>query len=473
MRKFAIFLAFLLLTAACGNSSSPTTNETTKPTTASPGPTTSVESEDSVTPTTAAPTATAAPTTTTAAPATTAPPTTTTLPPPNFEVPENFDAFSNQHQAAFRAAVDIEFTALPDKAGMVAAVFAGDTLWTYALGEASATVPMTVGTPTLIYSTSKTIESAVILALVEEGHFQLTDSLESVLSAHPDYSLLDQTKINVAVTVHELLSMRSGIRNYLAGASDSPDLLRVVNKPSWKPTDTLGLIQEPWVEPGEYEYSDSNNYLLGMVAELHSGKDLSVLYRERFFDPLDIAAVLLPDEPVPEGTARPHGDLADFGGAGFGDMIEWDAIQYGYTPDVWHEQDARLAWATASIVSTPANIARWGYELYSSNGSAISEQSRSILLNSFEDELVSFGGQPHYYGYWIAKRSLQLDDGTWLPTIGHKGGGPGYVSQLLYSPDLDLSISVLANQGMRYQGSCNNYDPLTCIAWAIFNAYAP
>ncbi|SVA14228.1 uncharacterized protein METZ01_LOCUS67082, partial [marine metagenome] len=71
---------------------------------------------------------------------------------------------------------------------MVAAVFAGDTLWTYALGEASATVPMTVGTPTLIYSTSKTIESAVILALVEEGHFQLTDSLESVLSAHPDYS---------------------------------------------------------------------------------------------------------------------------------------------------------------------------------------------------------------------------------------------------------------------------------------------
>ncbi|MCH2506731.1 MAG: beta-lactamase family protein, partial [Dehalococcoidia bacterium] len=415
--------------------------------------------------TTAAPAPTAPPPTTTPAP-------TTTLPPPNFELPENFDAFSDQHQVAFRAAVDIEFAALPDKAGMVAAVFVGDTLWTYALGVASATVPMTTGTPTLIYSTSKTIESAVILALVEEGHFQLTDSLESVLSTHPDYPLLDQTKINVAVTVHDLLSMRSGIRPYQAGHSDNPDLIWVVNKPSWKPADTLGLIQEPWVEPGEYEYSDSNNYLLGMVAELHSGKDLHVLYRERFFNPLDIAAVLLPDEPVPEGTARPHGNLAEWGGSGFGDMLEWDLIQYGPSND-WYEQDARLAWATASIVTTPANMARWGYELYSNNGSAISEQSRSILLNSFEEEIISFGGLPGQYGYWVAKRNLPLADGTSLEVVGHQGGGAGFTSQFLYSPDLDLSISVLANQGHRGQGACIDYSPVDCIAWEIFQAYAP
>ncbi|GIS99600.1 MAG: hypothetical protein CM1200mP26_13130 [Acidimicrobiales bacterium] len=75
-------------------------------------------------------------------------------------------------------------------------------------------------------------------------------------------------------------------------------------------------------------------------------------------------------------------------------MIEWDAIQYGATPDGWHEQDGRLAWATAGIVSTPANIARWGYELYSNNGSALSEQSRTILLNSISDETISLAGQP-------------------------------------------------------------------------------
>ena len=117
-------------------------------------------------------------------------------------------------------------------------------------------------------------------------------------------------------------------------------------------------------------------------------------------------------------------------------------------------------------------MARWGYELYSNNGSAISNQSRSILLNSFEDELVNFGGLPQRYGYWVAKRSFPLADGTSLEVIGHQGGGGGYTSQFLYSPDLDLSISVLLNQGLRSQGSCLDYSPLDCISWEIFKAYA-
>ena len=394
------------------------------------------------------------------------------LPTPNFEVPEHFNSFSDQLQGEFRAVVDTHFASLADKAGMTVAVFSDGSLWTYALGIASESAPMTTSTPTLIRSTSKTFESAVILDLIEDGHFQLTDSLESVLSDHPDYPSLDQTKINVAVTVHELLTMRSGIRPYQAGHSDNPDLVWVTKKPSWRPVDTLGIIQEPWVAPGEYEYSDSNLYLLGMAAELHSGKDLPVLYRERFFDPLGISAVLLPDEVLPEGTAHPHGYLDEWGGSGFGDMLEWDLIQYGPSND-WYEQDARLAWATASIVTTPANMARWGYELYSNNGSAISEQSRSILLNSFEEEIISFGGLPGQYGYWVAKRNLPLADGTSLEVVGHQGGGAGFTSQFLYSPDLDLSISVLANQGHRGQGACIDYSPVDCIAWEIFQAYAP
>ena len=373
--------------------------------------------------------------------------------------------------------MDIEFTAMGTyKAGMAVAVFTDGFLWTYAVGDASSTAPMTTSTPTLIRSTSKTIESALILDLIEDGQFQLTDSLESVLSAHPDYSLLDQTKINVAVTVHDLLSMRSGIRPFPSGAdaSNPLDLAWVVNKPSWKPVDTLGLIEDPWVEPGEYEYSDSNNYLLGMVAELHNGKDLHVLYRERLFNPLDIAAVLLPDEPVPEGTARPHTDLAYWGGSGFGDMIEWDQIQFGYTPDTWYEQDARLSWATAGIVSTPANIARWGYELYSDNGSAISEQSRSILLNSFNDEIISLGGLLQQYGYFVAKRSFPLDDGTSLSVVGHPGGGAGYTSGFFYSSSLDISISILSNSNLEYarrEGGCSEYGTEDCIAWGLLKAY--
>ncbi|GIS99601.1 MAG: hypothetical protein CM1200mP26_13140 [Acidimicrobiales bacterium] len=178
--------------------------------------------------------------------------------------------------------MDDEFTAMGAyKSGMAVAVFTDGRLWTYATGDASATAPMTTSTPTLIRSTSKTFEAALILDLVEDGRFQLTDSLESVLSAHPDYSSLDPTTINSAVTVHELLSMRSGIRPYAAGAGEAnnTELIWVTIKPSWKPADTLGLIKDPWVEPGEYEYSDSNNYLLGMVAELIRAR-ISPFYTE-------------------------------------------------------------------------------------------------------------------------------------------------------------------------------------------------
>jgi D-alanyl-D-alanine carboxypeptidase len=360
---------------------------------------------------------------------------------------------------------------------MAVAVFTDGLLWTYAVGEASATAPMTTSTPTLIRSTSKTFEAALILDLVEDGQFQLSDSLESVLSAHPDYSSLDPTTINGAATVDELLSMRSGIRPFAAGAGEANniDLILLTNKPSWKPADTLGLIKDPWVEPGEYEYSDSNNYLLGMVAELHTGKDLSVLYRERFLNPLDLSAALLPDEPVPEGTARPYTDLAYWGGSGFGDMIEWDAIQFGQTPDGWHEQDARLAWATAGIVSTPANIARWGYELYSDNGSALSEQSRTILLNSINDETITLAGEPQQYGYYVAKRTFPLEDGTSISVLGHPGGGAGYTSRVYYSPSLDISLSILANSDLQYaqrQAGCSEYGTADCIAWGLFKAYA-
>ena len=363
------------------------------------------------------------------------------------------------------------------KSGMAVAVVANGVLWTYATGEASATAPMTTSTPTLIRSTSKTFVAALILDLVEDGHFQLTDSLESVLSAHPDYSLLDQTKINVAATVHELLSMRSGIRPYAAGADEANnmDLLWVVMKPSWKPVDTLGLINDPWVEPGEHEYSGSNSYLLGMIAELHNNKALPVLYRERLFDPLGLDAVLFPDEPVPEGTARPYTDLDYWGGSGFGDLIELDALLYGNSPDTWYEQDARLSWATAGITSTPANIAQWGYELFSENGSALSEESRSILLDSFSDEMTPLAGLLQQYGYHVAKRSFLLDDGTSLSVVGHPGGGAGYTSRLFYSPRLDISISILANSDLRYarrEGGCSEYGTADCIGWGLFKAYA-
>ena len=53
----------------------------------------------------------------------------------------------------------------------------------------------------------------------------------------------------------------------------------------------------------------------------------------------------------------------------------------------------------------------------------------------------------------------------------YEGGGGGYSTLLRYSPELDLSIAILVNSPLKFQGSCKKYDPKTCIAESIFAAY--
>ncbi|GIT16099.1 MAG: hypothetical protein CM1200mP37_6800 [Chloroflexota bacterium] len=87
-------------------------------------------------------------------------------------------------------------------------------MWTYASGKASESLEMTVNTPLMISSTSKTFLSPLILTQIENGHYKLTHSLETVLSGHPDFSSLPIYKINRMVTVEELLAMTSGLSDF-------------------------------------------------------------------------------------------------------------------------------------------------------------------------------------------------------------------------------------------------------------------
>jgi len=75
------------------------------------------------------------------------------------------------------------------------------------------------------------------------------------------------------------------------------------------------------------------------------------------------------------------------------------------------------------------------------------------------------------YGYFASKRTFKLPDSTTITAYGHPGGG-GYASVMLYSPELDLSISILANSEMSFRGACGPEKPTNCIASEIFAAYS-
>ena len=408
----------------------------------------------------------------------------TTVQTTKFVAPTNHKSFPDDMQAKFQSAVDKEFSAAKEKAGMSVAVYMDGMSWTYASGKASESLDMVVNTPMVISSTAKTFVSALILTQIENNLYKLSDSLETVLSDHPDFSSFPTDKINPNVTVEELLTMSSGLPNLNDNRQGKSESLK---KPVWTPSDMINLVQSQYVESGTFEYNDTNVVLLGMIAEFHSGQRLADLYRRTFYDPLSITAITFPEEGIQwhpnifedpgdqlsvPAMAMPYGDISRWS-SGFGNMIDAAPFEFGYQMGaVW-----RNRYACCGIVSTPENMARWAHELYSPNGSAISESVRDQLLNSFSDKRTPpWNGPripPEEYGYLVSKKRFALRGDRVITAYGHFGGGGGYSALMHYSPELDLSISILANSDLlKFIGTCRDENLGNCIALDIFEAYS-
>ena len=247
--------------------------------------------------------------------------------------------------------------------------------------------------------------------------------------------------------------------------------------PNWKPSDALTLVSGPPIPPGTHNYTATSSFLLGLVAEHKGGDDLHTLYRTEFFEPLSLKAGLLPHIQTPTNMSSTYADLTNYGGdPGWGNVQ--DSVFYRDL-DYW-EAEGRRNWACCGVVSTPESIARWGYELFSPNGSAVSANVRQQLIDSFRD-LTEKAGGPWLYGVHVAMKEQRLSDGTVIQTYGHPGGGSGATSDLFYVPLLDLAIALQANtedvlQRSTCAGRGNLYSdepwlsPSDCVAREIINA---
>jgi len=378
---------------------------------------------------------------------------------PNFRPLMGYRSFNEDQILGFSRVLNNEFDSIYEKIGISASVYQAGKIWSDGLGFAEYLLPMEGHTPVGIKSVSKTFLAALILAQIEEGMYGLDDGISELLSGHDGYESLDKSVIP-DVTVRELLTMTSGIAT--SESNQTQEAMEVMASPAWEPSATLQLIKRPARAPGNFEYSPiANSFLLAMIAEYKTGESLYSLYRSAFLTPLSIDAILMPDMIAPDAIAHPYGLREYYGGSGgFGDLEKIPAWTKASCPQCFDDYtfinaDARLAWSGAGIVTNSQNLSRWGYELFSMNGRAISEPSREILLESFSDEVVEFTGPHPRYGFHVTQYKFVLVDGTELVAYGHPGGGSGTSSALFYVPDLDLSISILANSELGSQpGNC-------------------
>lgn len=161
--------------------------------------------------------------------------------------------------------------------------------------------PITIDTKFCVGSVSKQFAAAAILILQQDGKLKVTDKLSKYF---PDYAYGD------VLTLQNLLDMRSGIKEFYDvefiddAFTELPtgELRGVItnDKTVAENQKTLEewLMKQPlqFAPDTDFEYCNSNYFLLARVVEIVSGKRYNEFVRERIFQPLGMTNTYFIDD---------------------------------------------------------------------------------------------------------------------------------------------------------------------------------
>ena len=266
-------------------------------------------------------------------------------------------------------------------------------------------------------SVTKTFVATAILQLAGEGKLSLDDSVERWLPG--------EVPNGAAITVRQLLTMTSGIFDYLNDGDDTV-LRRELADPGmrWAPSELVAIAtaHAPRFAPGaKWSYSNTGYILLGQIAEKADGRPIGELLRDRVFTPAGLRATSFETDPRIDG-AYAHG---------------YDSLTGGAPRDL-SVLDQSWAWSAGAIVSNADDIARFYRALL--QGRLL----RPDLLATMETTVPMGGGAPRGYGYGAGIATVPMPCGmAW----GHNGSTPGYLANVLNTRDAKRQVVVLINGG--------------------------
>jgi len=129
----------------------------------------------------------------------------------------------------------------------------------------------------------------------------------------------------------------------------------------------IGLAHPPNFAPGaEYEYSNTNYVILGLIVEQLEKKPLATVFEERLFTPLGMTNTMFPpaaSNAIPEPFS--HGYL--YGGAAtmmvgsppYTPAMEAAAKAGTLRPKDYTDVNHSFAFAAGAVISTAADLATW------------------------------------------------------------------------------------------------------------------
>lgn len=330
----------------------------------------------------------------------------------------------------------------------------------YGTTELNTARPPDAATHFRIASNTKTMTAALIVLLAQDGKLRFADPVSTYVPDVPN---------GEHITIGQLLTMRSGLYGYtgdptLAAALDADPAK------AWTPREVLDIAfrHPPLFAPGaEYDYSNTNYALLGLVAERVGGKPLREQLSERIFTPVGLTQTSLPavdDTSIPSPYS--HGYM--YGGSFYAladdpypEDIAAAARAGTLAPIDYTHQNPSYATAAGGAISTADDLATWMKALVTGKVFDADFQRQWVDSRQVEDP-ANPGGQQ--YGYGISYQRFGPDAAMFY----HGGELPGFNSFMGYDPDNDVALVIWTNLTLSPDGETTAQGMLTTVLDQIY-----
>jgi D-alanyl-D-alanine carboxypeptidase len=269
-----------------------------------------------------------------------------------------------------------------------------------------------------IASIAKAFSGAVALHLVGEGKLKLSQTLADLLPSAP--AAWGQ------VTVAQMLNHTSGIPDYTQSKAFEKQA-ETDPKGYVKPTEIVGWVAKDPLEftPGKkYEYSNTDNILVGLIAEALTGQKYGDLLKQWVFAPAGLKQTSFPSNP-PLPNPFIHGYFA--------------ATETAAPQDVTTLLSPSGAWASGAVVSTPKDLnafirADLGLKFFD----AAQQKEQMVFWPGGESSPPG----PGKNSAGLALFRYQTKCGT---VYGHTGNFPGYVQFAAATADGSRAVTTSLN----------------------------
>ena len=266
-----------------------------------------------------------------------------------------------------------------------------------------------------IASTSKTFVAVLVLQLVEHGQIDL----DREIALYLPNSLSNRIPYSEQITVRQLLNHTSGVAEYLS----TPRFINATKHRSrsqpWTAKEAIEYIfdQEPQAAPGQkYSYTDTNYILLQLIIERATGRTLAQIMRDRILNPLNLKHTYTELWESAIGTVATGYIKTELKQQSFADINDGNGLGDG------------------SLISTGADLAKF-IKILCTEHSLISAKTTKEMFKFIDETPDSAHG--------LGIERLNTPFGT---AFGHTGMAYGTASVMLYFPQQNTSIVVLANQ---------------------------